>query len=452
MEPPAAEEPPATTELPAAQFNLFPTVEEQIENIAQAQAEEQQAAQQQILAPVGQVPEAVIGRALTSGGNEDHSIEHIVTFFQKGPTGSAAATFMAKEFGEGGKGVKIAGQDYSLWFDTAGFRIAPGRSAFGPGSTRVSWVNAAAMTAKLLRDGTFAAQEKIDAAPDNEVRELAEKLWYLRQDFSDSAKEQNLLPTVSQHYFGKGFPDDTKEIAELLKDPVHRQQIIRELAVFVDQYRFFPDLLRFRKIHDPQKLSNDIYYLSSAKEQYQAVEGFAPAKASFITEDEITQLLMRGSNISESKLRIYAYFKQGHDAKECAVFLRNEYGEGGYVHGGYNEHHGSKGIQFTRSDEESGYKGYDTVQLNWNQVQKRIRGLIDSEQYLNVQEKAYLPAYETQTLARRIYFFYLNDPNRTNPPGADMDAAVKKIRAILESDNPEKESGLFHEMFKKVYQ
>ena len=28
-----------------------------------------------------------------------------------------------------------------------------------------------------------------------------------------------------------------------------------------------------------------------------------------------------------------------------------------------------------------------------------------------------------------------------------MDAAVKKIRAILESDNPEKESGLFHEMF-----
>ncbi|MDE7260585.1 MAG: hypothetical protein K2N78_00745, partial [Oscillospiraceae bacterium] len=130
-------------ELPAARFMLFPTVEEQIETIAQTQAEESQSDQQLIFTPVGQVPEAVIGRALTSGGNEDHTIERIVTFFQKGPTGSAAASFMAKEFGEGGKGVTIAGQEYALWFDLAGFRIAPGRSAFGPGSTRVSWVNAA---------------------------------------------------------------------------------------------------------------------------------------------------------------------------------------------------------------------------------------------------------------------------------------------------------------------
>ena len=39
--------------------------------------------------------------------------------------------------------------------------------------------------------------------------------------------------------------------------------------------------------------------------------------------------------------------------------------------------------------------GHDTVTLNWNQVQKRIRALIDNGQYLNDQEKAYLPAYET---------------------------------------------------------
>ena len=198
------------------------------------------------------------------------------------------------------------------------------------------------------------------------------------------------------------FPEDTKEIAELLKTPVHRQQILQELDAFVDEYKSQPDLLRFRKIHDPVELLKSIDRLSAVKEQYKAAEGFIPVKASFITEDEITQLLLRGGNISESKLRIYAYFKQGHDAKECAVFLRNEYGEGGSTHGGYDESHGSKGIQFTRSDEESGYKGYDTVKLNWNQVQKRIRALIDSGQYLNDQEKVYLPAYEKVTLARRI--------------------------------------------------
>lgn len=79
----------------------------------------------------------------------------------------------------------------------------------------------------------FATQDKIAAAPDNEVRELAEKLWYLRQDFSESARERKYLSTVSQHFLGKGFPDDTKEIAELLKNPTSRESIVREMAEFV---------------------------------------------------------------------------------------------------------------------------------------------------------------------------------------------------------------------------
>ena len=128
----SVEEPPTPGLPDLSLFSLFPTVEEQIESIAQAQAEDHQTAQQHISTPAGLVPSAVIGRALTSGGNEKHSIERIVAFFQKGPTGSAAASFMKKEFGEGGKGVTIGGQEYSLWFNSEGFRIAPGRSAFGP--------------------------------------------------------------------------------------------------------------------------------------------------------------------------------------------------------------------------------------------------------------------------------------------------------------------------------
>ena len=439
-----AEEPPAPGSPDLSRFSLFPTVEEQIENIAQAQAEEQQQSEMEL--PVFRVPDDVVDRALTSGGNDAHCIERIVAFFQKGPSNEDAAAFLEKEYGVGGKGVTIAGEKYAMWFDESGIRICPGNSTYGTVAVDIPWAAAAVHISRLLRDGMFASQEKINAAPDNEFRELAAKLWYMRQDFSDSAKEQNLLPTISQHFLGKGFPEDTKEIAELLKTPVHRQQILQELDTFVDEYKSQPDLLRFRKIHDPVELLKSIDRLSAVKEQYKAAEGFIPVKASFITEDEIDQLLMRGGNISESKLRIYAYFKQGHDAKECVVFLRNEYGEGGSTHGGYDESHGSKGIQFTRSDEESGYKGYDTVKLNWNQVQKRVRALIDSGQYLNDQEKAYLPAYEKVTLARRIYHFYSTDPNRTNPPG-DMDAAVKKFRSILESNDPEKKSALCHEIF-----
>ena len=441
-----AEETPTPAVPDLSLFSLFPTVEEQVEGIAEAQTEDRQMAQQQIPIPASHVPDEVIGRALTSGGNNAHSIERVVAFFQKSPTGSAAASFMEKEFGEGGKGVKIAGQDYAVWFDKRGFRIAPGRSAFGPGSIHVTWVNTAVIVNKLLRDGMFATQDKIDAAPDNEFRELAAELWYLRQDLSEDARKLNHLPTVSRHFLGKGFPDDTKEIAELLKEPASRQQIVRELEAFIVEYNYNPDYLRFPKIHNPQELCNSINHLFAERERFEAVEGFAPVRASFITEDEIDHLLQRGSNISESKLRIYSYFVQGHNAKECADFLKKSYGEGGYGHQGYNENHGTKGLSLTRSDEESGYKGYDTVTLNWNQVQKRVRALIDGGQYLNVREKSYLPAYEKVTLARRIYHFYSIDPNRTNPQGSDMDAAVKKIRAML--DDPEQSKALYGDMAK----
>jgi len=439
------EEPPGPAVPDLSLFSLFPTVEEQIENIAQAQSEDRQTAQQQLSIPAeATVPEADIGRALTSGGNNAHSIERIVAFFQKSPTGSAAASFMEKEFGEGGKGVKIAGQDYAIWFDQRGFRIAPGRSAFGPGSTLVTWVNAAVMVRKLLRDGMFATQDKIDAAPDNEVRELAEKLWYLRQDFSDSAKERNLLPTVSEHFFGKGFPDDTKEIAELLKDPTSCQQIVRELGKFLEGYKRDQDLLRFKRLHQPQELFAGVAGLFSNNEPFQAAEGFAAVRASFITEDEITRLLARGPNISESKLQIYSYIVQGHNAKECADFLKRSYGDGGHSHIGYDEWHDSKGIRLTRSDDFSGK--YDTVSMNWNQVQKRIRALIDGGQYLNEQEKAHLPAYDKLALARKIYAFnyYKPDPNRTYPHDWDPDAAKRDILPLL--DDPEQVEKIFNQM------
>ena len=187
-----------------------------MEAIAQADAEEKrerQAAQSERPVSDGYVvPDAVAGRALTSGGNKRHSIERIVAFFQKETTGSAAASFMAKEFGEGGKGVNIAGQDYSLWFSTEGFRIAPGRSAFGPGSTLVPWVKAAALVSNLLRDGMYATQEKIDAARDNEFRELAERLWYLRRDFNEQAEKGGYLSSVEDAYKIPGFPDSTAKM------------------------------------------------------------------------------------------------------------------------------------------------------------------------------------------------------------------------------------------------
>lgn len=451
----AGEEPAvfASEETAYRQITLFPTVEEQIENIAQAQAEaeEQQAkgrAPVPSSAPVAEVPEAVIGRALTSGSNNSHSIERMVAFFQKPPTGSAAASFMEKEYGTGGKGLFIGGKEYALWFDHEGIRIAQGKTTNVPGCTLVPWVKAGALAYRQLKEGMFASQEKIDAARDNEYRELSEDLWYLRQDLSEEAEKQGFLPRLSELY--GGFPESTEKIAELLKTTEGRADFGAELSVFAAAYENDRELLRFRLNHNPQALLRRISDLDIAPEPFKAkIDGFAPSKGHFITQDEIDHMLTRGSGVSEGNLRIYAYFMQGHDAKERAAFLRNEYGDGGFCYTGYDEWHDSKGIKLARADDFSGREDYDTVRLNWNQTQKRIGELIEAGRYLNPAELAYMPEYEKMQLARSIHTFYYcnpNDADRTYPHGWDFDAAKRDIRPLL--DDPDKSAALYADMVK----
>lgn len=448
----AGEEPAvfASEEPVFRQITLFPTVEEQIENIAQAQTEEQRTkgrapAPAFTGAPVAEVPEAVIGRTLTSGGNNSHSIERMVAFFQKSPTGSAAASFMAREYGTGGKGLSIGGKEYALWFDHDGLRIAPGRTTNVPGCTLVPWVKAGALAYRLLKDGMFATQEKINAARDNEYQELAADLWYLRQDLSDDAQTEGFLPTLSELY--GGFPNSTEKIAELLKKPEGRDAFASELEEFADAYELDSDLLRFHLNHDPEKLMERIMNLDIVPEAFQTADGFEPARASFITQDEIDHMLTRGSGFSEGKLRIYAYFMQGHDAKERTDFLKSEYGDGGYSYTGFNQWHDSKGIKFTRADEISGFSGYDTVTLNWNRVEKRIHELIDAGHFLNQKELDYLPEYEKKVLAREIYSFYYNQPQdvvRPFPEVLDFYAVDKVITPLL--DDPKQVDTIFNRM------
>lgn len=435
------------------QLNLFPSVEEQIENIAQAQAEEQQTkGRVPVLSgtPVEEVPEAVIGRALTSGGNEQHSVERIVAFFQKGPTGSAAASFMEQEYGTGGKGLSIGGREYAMWFSHEGIRIAPGRTTNIPGCTLIPWVKAGVLAGRLINDGMFATQEKIDAAQENEYQELAEKLWNLRSDISEEAAQQGFTFHTEQVY---GYPEVRAQIAERLKTPEGREELIADLTQFKEAFHENRELLRFPRIHNPEGLLQRLMDLRKEPLQFSSTPDFAPVRASFVTQDEIDHLLTRGSNISEGKMRIYSYYMQGHGAKERASFLRHEYGDGGFGYTGYNENHDSKGISLTREDELSGYKGYDTVRLNWNRVEKRIHELIDAGRYMSQKELDYIPAYEKNILARHIYSFYYRVPLETGRPFPEINDfynAGKEIAPLL--DDPEQVERIFNHMLETFTQ
>lgn len=427
------------------QISLFPTVEEQVERIAQAKEEGKTAdSPARGRKPVPEVPKGVIGRALTSGGNEKNSTMRIAAFYQKSPSVEEAAAFLQKEYGTGGKGLTVAGEKYALWFDKEGIKIAPGRTANVPGATLVTWEQAAEQVLELLEEGIYATQEILDTARGNEYQELAAKLWYLRQDLSEEAVEGGFLPHVSELY--GGFPDSTEKIAGLLEEKESRDIFVSELADFVRAYEGDHDLMRFH-FHNPKEILNGLFNLDIEPRQFHGMEGFEPAKGSFITEDEIDRMFMRGSGVSEGKMRIYSFFCQGHDAKERADFLKNEYGDGGYGSLGYNEWHDSKGIKFTRSDEASGFDGYDTVKMNWNQAQKRIGELIDAGRYLNPKEMAYTSEYEKIRLARSIYAFYFYCPGTPNPSNSiewDVDAAERDFKPML--DDPKISAALYEDM------
>ena len=429
----------ASERSPLSQFHLFPTVEEQVEAIAQASAEEQRGQQVTISAPVS---DEVIDRALTSGGNGHRNIEHIVAFFQKSPADYKAAGFLRNEYGIGGKGVTIDGQQYALWFDGDGLRIAPGRTATGQDATLVPWKDAANRIGRLLRDGQYATLDRLDRARDNEFRELAESLWYTRQNFSDDAKRDNYFLSLAQAYAIPGFPDSTAKITEMLKGAKTRKEIASDVWGLARAYQSNHKLLRFRPTFDLHELFQRITDMDIPPSQFRAVEDFKPVGGSFITEDEIDRLLLGGGNVSDNKLRIYSYFVQGHDARECAAHLKDLYGTGGHSYTGYDEWHDPKGIRLCRSDSISGK--YDTVTLNWNQVQKRVREMIDAGTYLTETEKAYMPEFEKLTLAHSIDTFFYYDPNTTEKRGLDYDAAKKEFRPLL--DSPEKTERLFNRM------
>lgn len=420
----------ASAEGPKVPFQLFPTVEEQVERIAEAQVE---AVQLSMDAPASTVPDAVIGRALTSAGNSRHSAERIVAFFQKDPTGSAATSFLEKEYGTGGKGLFIGGKEYAVWFNTEGFHIAPGRTAFGPGEVTVPWVQVAAWIGRLLQDGQYASQRVIDNARENEYQELAQALWFLRQDFSDEAIRQGYLPTVNKEYIGSNAPESELKIAEVLRDAQARHKLVGELNKFTAAFAKDASLLRFRPSTPPGELLQKVSMLDRPVTQFQAVQDFAPASGNFITEDELDRLILRGSGVSQGKLRIYSYFMQGHNASECVRFLRDEYGIGGLSYTGFDEWHDGKGIKLSREDDFS-QGDYDTVRLSWNQVEKRIRGFVQNGRYLNEKEQAFLPEYEKDYLARCIVQFYDYHPDISTPYAkeAEAGAAAKAVRQLLD--------------------
>ena len=401
----APEAEPAQPPIPQAyQLSLFPTEEEQIAYIAEAESCTPSAFSMSI-------PQSDIDHILRMEGNADYARMKIATEFSKGKSVEEIAAFLQSTF-HGGNGVVTENGRYSAWYAEDGIHIANGDAARYLTSAKVvSWQEAAERIGQLLEQGEYATNVELAEAPGHECAELAQSIWYLRQDLSEKARAQGYLSCLSDMR-GGGFPEETARLAERLRDPAFREVLMDDLAQLRSDYREDRSLLRFH-YHKPDKIEQGLRELSLPRREYRTEMAEIPAVQRFITEDEIAATLTRGSNIEGSKGRIYAYFKEKHSPKGQADFLRKEYGIGGHSHAvsgasHSGEDHSGKGVSLKKQD-------CPDVQLKWSKVASRISELIRKDRFLTPEEKARFEQLQRQTVERSAAWNDYNAVKEAHP-------------------------------------
>ena len=320
----------------------------------------------------------MVNHVLRGGSAEPRSLERIVAQFQKGKSVAENAEFLRKEFGEDGRGYKYAPPDFSSaalvssWTDNTGITAAISNTAFPEGkNAHLEWSEAAERIGEMLENGEYCSQDIIDRAIDNDMKDIAGKLWYLHQD----CEVEYFIP---DEMFKGGFPDSTERIKASLTDSATLQKYIDRLDDLIRQYEQNRNVLRFH-FHKPKELLSRLKDLQLPKRDFITKSDFSYEPKFFVTEDEKDKLLTGGNGVQYGKFRIEKFFKEEHTEKEKIAFLKNEYGTGGQGRSGFNEWHDAKGISYKKGSLST---PDCEAFLKWNEVAERIDRLIAEGRYV----------------------------------------------------------------------
>ena len=391
-----------TGQLTLFDVGLFPTEQEQIAIIDEAES-------------VKPTPFAFsfaqsdIDDVLRLASNSEHTRMNVAAAFQKQKPAEKIAELLQKEY-HGGAGMKSFDCEFSVWYAEDGIHLAKGRSArYSRSAQVISWEAAAERIGQLMDDGRYASNVELAEAELHERTELSHKLWYLRGDLSDDARENGIL-SILEDYRKGGFPDATARLAEDLKNPAFRQTIAADCFAFMEAYKADRDIMRFH-YHKPLEIWNALQDLDLPRREYISDMAEVPKVGMFITEDEIDAALNKGSNVEGGKGRIYTYLTGSHNSKEKTDFLKNEYGIGGSSHAvsgqGWIESSG-KGIRLRKPD-------CADVELNWNKVLSRFENIIRNGRYFTPEEKARYEEMQSREWQFRKHMDAYNDIKHDHP-------------------------------------
>ena len=182
--------------------------------------------------------------------------------------------------------------------------------------------------------------------------------------------------------------------------------------------------------------------LPTVEEQIELITQAEDEKSSAfsVSQEDIDSVLVMGSNVVDSKYRIYRQFQKHEDSKSNIEFLKHEYGTGGGTHFYPDGTQGGrwfdgKGIAI---EKHGSYTNPD-LRLNWSKVEKRLRELIKDNRYLNKKEKEHYaeylervsaPQYEIDTqrkLARQSFI----ESKRELPPADKRDSLALRLSDFI---------------------
>ena len=332
------------------------------------------------------ISQQIIDEALCLGSNRNGSTLSIAAKYKKQLTPEENVEFLRREYGMGGRGFVLDGQQIAVWWDANGIRIAGGNTAIeNRAAVTVTWEQAEKRIGELLRLGRYMPGEDLLRVDEHEIQKLAEMMWNIYRD------DVGGIPDKWDSH--KGYPGDYELILADLRDREKLPEIISELEAAIEEAEQTPNRRRW---HDTRRFVSDLKELLREPAVFTAQEMSAPEREKFLTQDEVDFGLVSGTPFSEGKLKVYEYFEREKDAAKRTAFIRDHYGTGGsypgisYADDSQREHDG-KGLVFGRGTIGAPYA---KVVLKWNKVAERIAYLIENDRYLSPKEKERYPAYK----------------------------------------------------------
>ena len=368
------------------QLDLFTMFSEQVGNIAMKQAEEKS------VMPTGFVlPEKQIDDILRSGGGRDDSRKRIYAKYRQRKTPEEMTAFLKKEYGTTGKGFEFDGKQIAVWFDEGGMSVGYGTSATEQPILTMEWKEIEQNIRRQVENGTYMGANEAYLVDEVERSRIANHLFFFLRDGMGEMPEELELKAGN-------YPDAHARLVELLSTPEDVERIAAHMDHALHQLETGEKSLRFRSVMPKEELRAELDNILVDRLTFPAAEHVEIKHEDFITQDEMDNRLGRGSGFSHGSFRIYDYFKEGHDSKEAANFLKNEYGTGGSTHAlagadhSY-ENHDAKGIKLQKGNIG---KPYAEVLLSWKVVEKRIRKLIEEDRYLSPEGKEAYAQYRME--------------------------------------------------------